>query len=101
MAGEHDPLEAAVRRTGSDTSEALVNVAIGLMRRVDERLERMESKFDRMDEDRRKEAWSSGQYAARLDNTEHRLNTNDKIRVGIITASVVQVFYALFGRVFK
>lgn len=58
------------------TGEALVNIALGLMREVKEDLKRMDSKLDKIAEERREEAREHGDLEARLRAVEQAQKSN-------------------------
>lgn len=59
--------------------EALVTIALNLMRTVDARLERLENKFDQAGEDKLKEAEATGKMKAELELLKDykRVHTED------------------------
>lgn len=52
------------------SGEAMVNIALTLMRKVDERMERMEDKLDTLSKERREEAREQGASESRLKSLE-------------------------------
>lgn len=85
--------------------EKMVEVAVALMRKVDDRLERMESKLDDIGKERMAEARESGENSAKVKSLEEfKVQHLDDHRwlwraiVGACIAAAGSVIVALFRR---